>query len=112
MIRKPIARVPQSARRPDAIANGDSLSVYMPPASQNAAGANFAGEVVHCTIKAVRVRLDAARGGSHSLWVPRRALIHLRRNGSKVAADLARWWQPDPEQARVLYACQQGRLVA
>ncbi len=103
-------RTPAAFRAADALSTGDRLSIYVPSLSHGRPGEQLVGQVAHATPRAVRVQLEAARGGTRPVWLPRRALVHLVRRGEAVRADLASWFRPDPDQARVLAEC--GHRIA
>jgi|GEM_PF-4752705 len=92
------------------VARGDRLrlSLYVPRDDRTGEDFKFQAKVVEETPKAVRVQLEAARGSSRGLWLPRRALTHLVRGRHGVRARLARWWTPNEHQVGTLAACRQA----
>jgi len=97
------------------LAAGDELSILIGTATAPNAVAveHVFGRIMATTPKALRLQLAASRGGTRWLWLPRRALTHLARDGAGVSCKLARWWQPDGSQARAIDACRDvGILTA
>lgn len=90
------------------IAGGDELAVML--ASHDAMDVltveRLLGTVTDTTPKALRIQFEARRGATRSLWLPRRALVHVERDRVRVRARLARWWCPDDYQTRILDACR------
>lgn len=88
------------------VVRGDQLIIALPyEAIDTQPTAAIAGVVVGTTPKAIRLNLAAERGGSQSLWLPRRALTRLTRDKRGLRADLARWWRPDERQRGAVQAC-------
>ena len=94
---------------------GDELAILIGSATAPNAVAveHVFARIMSTTPKAVRLQLAASRGGDRWLWMPRRALTHLARDGAGVSCKLARWWQPNAVQSRAIDACREvGVLTA
>lgn len=90
------------------LASGDSLAILIGSATAPNAVAveHLFGTIVDTTPKAIRVQLEAVRGATRSLWLPRRALTHLVRDRQGIRSKMARWWSADDRQAGILNACR------
>lgn len=90
------------------VRSGDDVAIFLGFATAPTAISveHLFGVVAAATPKAIRLRLDAVRGATRNLWLPRRALVHVSRDRIGVHARLARWWRPDDTQAIVLDACR------
>lgn len=104
----------QSIKAAD-VAEGESVAILVDAATAPNAVAveHLHGTVIECRPRAVCLALEAVRGSTRRLWLPRRALVKLRRDRFGVHGQLARWWTPDDYQARILDRCRHvGILTA
>lgn len=97
------------------LASGDSVSIFIGGATAPNAVAveHLVGTIMDARPKAIRLQLEAVQGATRSLWLPRRALTHIKRDRYGVRSTMARWWKPDDRQARIVNACRHvGILTA
>lgn len=96
------------------LASGDTLAILIGTATAPNAVAveHLFGTIMDTTPQAVRVQLEAVRGATRSLWLPRRALTHLVRDRQGVRSKMARWWKADDRQERILSGCRHVGTVS
>lgn len=101
------SHTPEIIRSTD-LAEGDSIALLSdaPDNADTDEAGQFFGTVVEARPRSVRIELEAVRGATRRLWLPRRALVKLKRDRSGVRGQLARWWIPDDYQAGILNRCQ------